>query len=400
MPSFVDRHNHARWWILPLIIWAILVVAVTIRVSLAPVKRGSVYPVFATAGQAFAEGKPLYGSHEGAFRYSPGWATFFSIAKDVPQQVASMVWRMLNLAVFIWAAYRFQRQFFSHWSNSQLCLWWCFMFPFCLGSFNNAQANLLLLGLMMAAIVTFANGRWTLCAIVLALAISLKVYPIALALLLVMLQPMRLFLPLLISIIAVLALPFAFQDSNYVLEQYQSWYRTSAGDLRIDKDISDTNRDLWMLIRISHAPLEYRAYQILQLLAALGLAVWTWFSRSKLLHQPMANVQLIKLFSLAITWMLVLGPASESSTYALVAPTLAMAGVLILTTQQSLLTKILVTLSFLLMLVAHLGSAFPNGTVPHEYGIHPIATMILALAVQTMSLPPRNPQTLPGLTAT
>ncbi len=390
MQSLIDRLNKSPWWVFPALVWGIMVVAVLIRVAVSPVTKSSVYPVFATAGQAYAQGKPLYTNKEGAFRYAPGWAAFFAVGNDVPQQVTSSIWRLLNLAVLIWAAYRFQRRFFPHWSNAQLSLWWLLMFPICLGSFNNAQANLLLLGLLMGAIVTFAENRYTLCGILLAIAISLKIYPIALALLLLLVQPRKLLLPLVIGLLLIAGLPFVFQDASYVLEQYRSWFHSTTGDLRIDRDISDTNRDVWLLIRITHLPLEYTGYQLLQLLTALALATWTWFNRQAIMNPVTANERLIQLFSLAITWMLVFGPATESSTYALVAPTLAMAAVLILTTPQTLLMRFIVSISYLLMLIAHLGSAVTNGTVPHEYGIHPISTLLLAACIPLLQYQARG----------
>jgi Glycosyltransferase family 87 len=390
MQSLIDRLNKIPWWVVPIMVWGIMVASVLIRVAVSPVTKSSVYPVFATAGKAFSEGKPLYASREGAYRYAPAWAAFFALGNDQPQQVTSSIWRLLNLAVLIWAAYRFQKWFFPLWNNVQISTWWFMMFPICLGSFNNAQANLLLLGLLLGAIVTFGEKRYTLCGILLAIAISLKIYPIALALLLLLVQPKKLLIPLIIGLLLIAGLPFLFQDAGYVLDQYRCWFNSTTGDLRIDRDISDTNRDVWLLIRITHLPLEYTGYQILQLLSALALAAWTWFNRHAIMNATTANNKLIQLFSLAITWMLVFGPASESSTYALVAPTLAMAVVLICTTRQSLFLRLGVALSYLLMLVAHLGSAFPNGTVPHEYGIHPIASLLLAACVPLLHYPPRQ----------
>lgn len=362
-----------------------MVVAVIVRVSMTSPRRGSVYPVFATAGQAFADGRPLYENTDGAFRYAPIWATFFSLSRHVDQQWASIGWRLMNLVVFVWGAIRFQRHFFSHWSPAQLCLWWCLMLPICLGSFNNAQANLLLLGLLLGATATFAEDRWLLSGLLLAVAISLKIYPIALALLLLLVRPRRLFPPLVFGLMLLAALPFAFQSSEYVLSQYRSWYHSTTGDLRIDRDISDTNRDVWLLLRITHAPVDYHFYQVMQLISALVLAAWTWFNRKQIIHQASSSRKLILLFSFAVTWMLVFGPASESSTYALVAPMMAMAVVLCMTTPQTILNRFGVAVSFILMIVAHLGSAFPNGTVPHEFGIHPVSTILLADVIPLLS---------------
>lgn len=370
--------KHPYW--LPISLWLILVIVVSVRATLAPTK-GTVYPTFALAGHTFAKGEPVYGNYEAHFRYSPAWAAFFSIFNLIPDQIASIAWRLLNLVILTWGAYRFQKCCFPEWPDLACSLWWVGLFPFCIGSFNNAQANLLLLGLLMGSVATFAARQSTLSGILLAIAISLKVYPFAMALLLLLIRPKELLPPLVVSLLLIAGLPLVFHDSAYVIDLYRNWIHSSLGDTKIELDLKNSNRDIWLLIKAYSLPISYRAYQVIQLAAAACLAFWTWRNRSALLENPPARIKYVWLFCLTITWMLVFGPASESSTYALTAPLAAMAIVMVLTTEQSRSTMFLICLAILVCLLSHFSSAFSYGRILHHYGIHPIGALLLLLAV-------------------
>jgi hypothetical protein len=384
------------WWTIPAACWTCVVVIILIRVAVQP-HKSTVYPTFSLAGQHFVQGEPIYGHSAAIFRYSPAWAAFFSLGNDLHVLVPNYTWRLLNLAVLLWGGFRFQRHFLPQWSLLQQSLWWTLMFPLCYGSFNNAQANLLLLGLLMAGLTFFAQRRYWLSGFYWAVTISMKVYPVALPLLLLLLEPLAVLGPLLVWLALLGLLPFGFQSASYVMSEYRHWAAFSFGDLRVEKDLSDSNRDAWMLFRLSRLPLNYFWYQLIQAITAVSLAFWTWLNRSFLKTITTANIQFLKLFNLAIAWMLIFGPASESSTYSLAAPLASYSMVTLLTLSTTMLERVLILLSCLLMLLAHLGSAFTYTSMLHAWGIHPIAAIILATTVHLLLRSPDR-QTLPGLT--
>ena len=84
----------------------------------------------------------------------------------------------------------------------------------------------------------------------------LKIYPVALALLLVLVYPRRLGLRLLLALALLAALPFLMQEPGYVLRQYQLWYeRVAHGDsYRRCWPLVDGYRDLWQIIRAWEMP--------------------------------------------------------------------------------------------------------------------------------------------------
>src|SRR5207237_4342299 len=88
--------------------------------------------------------------------------------------------------------------------------------PLSLGSLHNGQPNTLIIGLLLAALAGCAGERWNLAAACLALATALKIYPLALGLLLAVLYPRRLAPRLLLALVLAGLLPFLLQQPDYV----------------------------------------------------------------------------------------------------------------------------------------------------------------------------------------
>jgi hypothetical protein len=79
-------------------------------------------------------------------------------------------------------------------------------------------------------------------------------------------------------------------------------------------------RDLWLLFRVAHVPITARGYLLVQLLGAVGCALLCLAGRWR--GWPRRGLLLVVL-TLGSCWMTLCGPATESSTYVLLAPALA-----------------------------------------------------------------------------
>ena len=196
--------------------------------------------------------------------------------------------------------------------------------PLSAGNINSGQANPLLLGLLLATTAAAAKERWNWAALFCAAACLLKIYPVALALLLAAAYPRRFALRFLIALAAGLLLPFLLQHPDYVARQYPHWGANLLNDDRSHADLVGIGyRDLWLLICNLHLPISRAAYVGIQLasaalvgaicLAGRWLAGW----RPTEVHNAA--------FHLSVCWMTLCGPATEGATYMLVAPTLAWA---------------------------------------------------------------------------
>src|SRR5207237_9491226 len=128
------------------------------------------------------------------YRYSPLVAVCFAPFSLLPDATGAVLWRLLNVGVFIVAL--------AWWSESvlpgpltrrQRVVLFLLVLPLAVGNLNNGQSNLLVLGLILMAVAALANAggpvtdswRFALAAVCLALASLFKIYPIAIGLLLV-----------------------------------------------------------------------------------------------------------------------------------------------------------------------------------------------------------------------
>ena len=194
-----------------------------------------------------------------------------------------------------------------------------------MGNLNNGQSNPLVLGLLLLTVTAAARDRWNVAAACLAGACLLKLYPIAVGLLLAAIYPRRFAGRLALFLMLGLALPFLCQRPEYVAAQYADWFQYLRLDDRHDWAAEFGYRDLTLLFRVYAAPLRPAVYLAIQLLAAAGAALLCLAAqRAGWQRQRL----LIGLLALGCCWMTLFGSATESATYVLLAPSLVAALVL------------------------------------------------------------------------
>jgi hypothetical protein len=193
--------------------------------------------------------------------------------------------------------------------------------PLTLQSLNNGQVNPLVAGLLLSTLIAFASERWTWAAAFVSLAFLLKGYPLALGLLLMLLEPWRFGPRLLVMVVLGLAIPFALQSPAYVVEQYNDWLARLGVDDRSAWPAYAGYQDFALLLRVSVGPCPRSLAHALGLAAAFACAVavlglrWRGLDRQRLV---------LACGDLAIGWMLLFGPATETCTYTLLAAPLAL----------------------------------------------------------------------------
>ena len=150
----------------------------------------------------------------------------------------------------------------------------------------------------------------------------LKIYPIALALLLIVTFPRRFTARFLIAVAVGAALPFMMQNPWWVARQHVNWWVSLCIDDRTNWAPAIGYRDLWLLIRFYHLPISYSGYVVLQLAIAAAAAAICMAARWRA-GRPQLEV-LNTAMGLGACWMTVCGPTTEGGGYILVAPTLAL----------------------------------------------------------------------------
>jgi hypothetical protein len=306
--------------------WLVVVIAICVRCAVQPRVR-TLYTTWAGAGHDWRVGRDLYRTtweeHQDQFRYSPLAAVMLVPFSHLPERAGGVVWRLVNAGVLLAG--------FGGWLRAALprvpsprerAVLFLLLLPLALGSLNNGQPNPLVIGLLLAAVAAVARERWNSAALFVALATALKVYPLAVGLLLAAVFPRRFAPRLALALLAGLALPLACQRWDYVTGQYAQWFHRLGDNDRKAWPPHMAYRDLWLLLRVARVPLFPRAYTALQLAAAAGSALlcvaaaWRGLGRRQVL---------LVVLALGSCWMTLVGPATESCTYVLLAPVLAWA---------------------------------------------------------------------------
>jgi hypothetical protein len=395
LPSHAPSRRAILHFRFMLAVWIVLGLLMCLRTAVWP-KRNSVYPIFSDAGHGWLAGTDLYDLHFwqlqiDEYRYSPIVAAAFVPLGLLPDNVGGVVWRLVNMAVFIGGVVAFYRVIAPGRGRlglaSVTCIGWLLL-PLALPSLNNGQANPVVIGGVMLAIVAADRGWWNLAALALAGPILLKVYPLAVALLLLLIYPRQLGWRLAAVLVLGLALPFALQEPGYVARQYEMWFAKLVQEDRSERIITETYRDFWLLIRWAHLPLPHRLYLPLQLAVAAAIAAVVllgrrrgWTARDVLLH----------LFHLGCCWMILFGPATENSTYILIAPTFALAVWEGFAQPRPLWTRGLLAAIVCIFVGSAVLTAMPDGR-NWAYPLNPLATLLLfAERISSLWLwPPRR----------
>src|SRR5205814_383726 len=189
--------------------------------------------------------------------------------------------------------------------------------PLCIGSINSGQANCLMAGLLLCGIAAISSERWNLAAAALSVACFLKLYPIALVLLLSMLFARKLIPRFAIAIAIGLALPFFFREPAGVIQEYQDWVRRLAAEDRADRPLTVWFHDARLLARVWGLTLGPGAFLSIQLAGGAAIAGVCQFAQLR--RRWPSSLVLGGALALACCWMTALGPSTEISTYMLLA---------------------------------------------------------------------------------
>ena len=360
------------------ILWAVVLAVLLLRAGLHP-HRPTSLTTYLAGGEAWNELQPVYTNWRG-FVYPPVVAWFFSLLNHLPLALDAILWRLLTAGVFLLGIESLLRSgIFHRIPSSSHGLIYLGLLPLSIGNLDNAQANPLIAGLMMLSVAAFQWEAWNLCALAIGIAITFKIYPVALALLLCLLRPRRLSWRILIWLLIPAIIPFAVQNPHYAAAQYHAWLQGRMGDNRFEYPMKDAPLDLWyLLVRVGRLPVSERAYTALQVICGAAIAALVLLQSRRRL--PQRDI-LANLFLMVSAWMLLLGPATENQTYVVLAPAACLAAVQSLTC-SSCRTR-LFALSAVTLLLAAVGrnSLFPHIKSPVEMTIQPIAALLLLAAI-------------------
>jgi hypothetical protein len=371
-------HPALRW---ALAVWVLLVVAVTLRAAIAT--RGSVFPIYAKAATNWLEGQDLYRTDGSApFRYHPSVAVAFVPWTLLHPKVAAILWRWLGVGLLMWGISRWLRHLSPRpLSPVQHAMLLLLMAPLALQSINNAQVNVHLIAFLLLGLVSAFRQQWMLSASLLAAATIFKLYPLAIGLLLLAAFPRQFGFRFLAALALGMVLPFFAQNAEYVVDQYRNWiaFLRADNNNRFGTPLDLATRDLGMLLRVWGHPISMQTYQIVEMASAFGVVLLCLAAQRRASDQRLLFATILNLGCL---WMTLLGPATESNTYTLLAPTAALLLVVPLGQRPRWLFGLLAC-GYALIVASTLAAAFPIGRGFQERATQPAGALLLLIAAAT-----------------
>ncbi len=301
-------------------LWGAAILVILIHVWVRP-NSNTLYKVFRAGGERWLASENLYPKVD-EYIYSPFAAAFFAPLALLPDRVAGILWRVLSLAAYAGAFMAWLRR--EEAAGERAALAWIFLLPLSLGDIYNGQANPLVIGLLMAAVLACRRERWMIAAFCVGVAAYFKVYPLAMGLLLAVLHPRKFSWRLAVALVAIFGLSLVLQRPGYALEQYGNWVHSLRQDPRRTLNYFGTYRDFWLLLRVLRVPISPRGWALLQAVSGAAAALYLAVVRRRGASAEKLDFLLL---ILGTCWMLLFGPATESSTYVILAPPLVLAWV-------------------------------------------------------------------------
>ena len=359
---------------LAFLVWLVVSAILAFRLRHLP-HRVTTFSTYLTAGFAWRDGQPIYTNSRGmGFVYSPLIAAYFAAYSFLPMWPGQILWLLTNVVLLVGGTYAVMREsvFFIR-SDRGRALVLLLLLPLTLASLDVAQANAALIGLLLVAIALAIRGRWTLCVIAVCIAAYLKIYPLALGLLLCLYRPRKVPWRLVLALLAFGILSLLLQNPHYVMTQYHAWIATRTADDRRVDSMTHAPLDLWyLLVRLGHLPISERAYVAFQVLSGGAIGVFCLVSARWPPERRLAGI-----FLLCSCWMTLVGPATESYTYAILAPAVSLGMVAAFCGYAPPAARGLAGVTMALLVAAQLKSSFFSVWRSALFnGLRPVAALV------------------------
>jgi hypothetical protein len=368
-------------------VWVLLLLGVAGRVAFSKPTAQTVVPIYLNGSQRWVEGQDLYEVQRplDVYRNPPGFAAAFVPFSLIPEKAAGIAWRLLSSAVFLvglgrWARFGLPRPL----TLTETAYLFLLAAPLALPSLNNGQTNLIVAGFLVLGASAAGEGRWRTAGLWLAAAAAVKVYPLAVGLLVGLGAPRRCYTWLAVGCAAAVAFPFFCQNPGYVLDMYRSLAQSTGTDDRTFADPPRAPKDLFLVLRVWLVEPPPAVYTAGKLLTAGGMAALVWWAGRRT-RDPRVVAPLA--LHLGCLWITVLGPATEVHTYTLLAPTAAVVVLFAFVNRREdggYTRLVLGVLGYLLVISPVIRDMFPRGAAFQGLGPQP-AGGVLVLAVVVWS---------------
>ena len=314
--SLLSPIAQREWLHRAIALWAVLAVAVSVKTIVQP-DTHSVYMIFAAAARHWWSDVPLYTFYEGldTYRYTPTFAIALTPLAVLPNSLGGVLWNLLSIGVLLWALHRFVAEVLpGRWPPRREALLVALVMVGMLRGIWSGQSNALVIALAMLGAVAIRRERWWRASILLAVPVLIKLWPIALVLLLCVFWPRQLIGRFSAALAAGLAVPFLTRPAPIVCQQYYEYYYWLTGCLSLGR--WGGYRDALTIFQQWDLHLGRWGYQVLQAEAALLVLGWCLWQRQQVGSQRRLLTSILAAWA---AWQLLFGPGSERLTYGIIA---------------------------------------------------------------------------------
>ncbi|PZV33644.1 glycosyltransferase family 87 protein [Mesorhizobium kowhaii] len=259
-------------------------------------------------------GRPLYDlQSEMGYLYAPAFAALYVPLLKLGPHLGGLVWHVLGFAVLTFAAVRQVRKLGGQELTWLLSFGLFLALPMALGAIRNGQSTILLAGACWLLTLSALEGRRAETFFWASLAIIAKPTAIIMLLLAGGLRP-RLVPVLVLAVLLVLAIPYAFAPADYLNDQYRD-FASMLTSMAVDKTSHFVAADFTAPFATAGMPIaESGATAVRFVVGLLTLSIVLWFDRK--LEQGTAG---LAIFLTAAFYMCVFNPRVEPNTYAMIA---------------------------------------------------------------------------------
>lgn len=300
------RYEWAAW-----LLWIIPVIVVGCLVALNRYPDGT-NQIYGDACSDWWARRDIYTGRQG-MNYLPQFTLIFSPFYALGMPFGGILWRVISVLGLAWSLRRLIAIVSPHPRSLDFFLGSLLAMPVCLGAVKFAQANVPFAAITTLAVVLLMEQRWKSAGVALVAAIAMK--PLGLVLvLLAMCNYRRVILPVLVSGLLMLLVPFAFAPSEYVLTQYAGFIDNMrhCSQAAVEHRFANLNSIFEKLSINLSLPMQ----SAMNLLAAFGTLV-LWLFAARRLAEPERGLLLL---SLATVYLMLFNPMNESNSFVIIAP--------------------------------------------------------------------------------
>lgn len=313
----IEERSGIIWLKRALILWGILWIAVSVKFIVQPEEK-SVYPCFADSSINWWADRSLYDNEvqSTGFRYSPTFALAFTPFAILPAPLGGSLWSALNITFLAFALRLLVKEIFpGNWTKLQEACFLMLSLAGCTRAIWSAQSNSLVFALAVFAVVSLKKERWWTASFLLAATVHIKLWPAALALLLMAHFPRQLIGRFAAAVAILIIPPFLTRPLSVVIQQYQDWYALLTGPYRTLRQAG--LRDAYTIAEHFGTYVDDRVYTLLQLGLA-GLALLWCLRLAKTTHST--ETYFTGVLTTWVCWQLLAGPGTERLTFLIAAP--------------------------------------------------------------------------------